>query len=84
MRLRRDVKADFDGQIDLLERSYRQAMTELTDRERGRLLQYGRQILDPVFTRFASLVQDAEHALEAVSDLETQIRELRERLGQLE
>ncbi|MBN2472681.1 MAG: dynamin family protein [Anaerolineae bacterium] len=84
LRLRRDVKADFSGQIDLLERSYRQAMTELTDRERGRLLQYGRQILDPVFSRFAALVEAAEQDLEAVSELETRAAALQERLAALD
>lgn len=84
LRLRRDVKADFSGQIDLLERSYRQAMTELTDRERGRLLQYGRQILDPVFTRFAALVEAAEQDLGEVARLDSEVEALRSRLAALD
>ncbi len=84
LRLRRDVKADFSGQIDLLEGSYRQAMTELTDRERGRLLQYGRQILDPVFTRFATLVEAAEQDLGEIGRLDAEVETLRARLAALD
>jgi small GTP-binding protein len=68
-KLRRDVKDDFNGQIDLLENSYRQAMTELTDRERSRLLQYGRQILDPVLSHFEALADKTARDLEALEDL---------------
>ncbi len=70
-RLRQDIRNDFNGQIDLLERGYRQAMAELTDRERSRLLQYGRQILDPVFSHFSSMAEAVERdraALEALGE----------------
>lgn len=84
LRLRRDVKQDFFGQIDLLERSYRQAMSELTDRERGRLLQYGRQILDPVFSRFAVLADAAEEDLGELMQLQTEVQSLRDALESLD
>lgn len=83
LRLRRDVKADFVGQINLLERSYRQAMSELTDRERGRLLQYGRQILEPVFSRFAVLADTADRELGELGQLQTEIQALRDTLETL-
>jgi hypothetical protein len=72
-RLRQDVKKDFNGQIDLLQRGYQQAMAELTDRERNRLLQYGRQILDPVFSHFAALADTTERDLATLERLSEQV-----------
>jgi len=76
-RLRHDVKADFNNQLDLLEQGYCQAMAELTDRERNRLLQYGRQILEPVLSHFAVLAETAERDLTTLEDLSAQIARLR-------
>lgn len=76
-KLRRDARQDFNGQVDLLERGYRQAMVELTDRERHRLLQYGNQILEPVFSHFSALADTAEHDLTAMEDLQTRLVQLR-------
>ncbi|GAB4575449.1 MAG: dynamin family protein [Anaerolineae bacterium] len=84
LRLRRDVKEDFNGQIDLLERSYRQALAELTERERNRLLQYGRQILEPVFSRFAVLAENIESNLKVLDEVEGQLAALRETLENLD
>jgi small GTP-binding protein len=80
-RLRRDVKNDFNGQIDLIERGYRQAMVELTARERNRLLQYGRQILDPVFSHFAAMADTAERDLAHLAKLSTELAGLRDSIG---
>ncbi|MFC1959094.1 dynamin family protein [Chloroflexota bacterium] len=76
-KLRRDVRDDFNGQIDLLAGGYRQAMVELTDRERHRLLQYGNQILEPVFSHFTVLADTAEHDLAALEQLQGQLSQLR-------
>ncbi len=82
-RLRQDVKADFEGQIGLLEKSYRQAMAELTERERNRLLQYGRQILEPVFSQFAVLAEATRRDLNTSTGLEEEVAELRATLDNL-
>ena len=84
-RLRQDVKDDFTGQLELLERSYKQAMAELTERERNRLLQYGRQILEPVFNHFTAVVAATERDLAALDSLNAEIEDLRgqiDRVGQ--
>ena len=83
-KLRRDVRQDFNGQVDLLERGYRQAMVELTDRERHRLLQYGNQILEPVFSHFAVLADTAEHDLAALKQLQEQANQLRNQIKAVE
>ncbi len=75
-RLRRDVKADFNNQLDLLEQGYRRAMAELTDRERNRLLLYGQQILEPVLSHFAVMAETAERDLATLDELDNRISEL--------
>ncbi len=79
-RLRRDVKADFTNQLDLLEKGYRRAMAELTDRERNRLLQYGRQILEPVLSHFAVLAENTQRDLAVLEDLAEQVNGLQQEL----
>lgn len=76
-RLRQDVKRDFNGQMDIFERGYGQAMAELTERERSRLLQYGHQILDPVFSRFEVIAQAAERDVQILDGLSAQLEALR-------
>jgi small GTP-binding protein len=51
----RDARKQLEGQIRELEDSYRQALTRLTNDERNRLLQYGKQILSPVFSQLQEL-----------------------------
>ncbi|MCI0351109.1 MAG: hypothetical protein L0Z53_16925, partial [Acidobacteriales bacterium] len=43
--------------IDQLEKTYHQALDELTQKERNRLTQYGRQVLTPIFSRLEVLAQ---------------------------
>ncbi len=80
-KLRQDVKNDFAGQIDLLENGYRQAMTELTDRERSRLLQYGRQILEPVLTHFQAMAETAGRDLDDLQSLQEQVDRLQAQIA---
>jgi small GTP-binding protein len=51
----RDARAQLESQIKELESSYRQALTRLTNDERNRLVQYGNQILSPVFSQLQEL-----------------------------
>jgi hypothetical protein len=68
------------AKIQELEDSYKQSLTTLTGRERNRLLQYGKQILSPVFSQLQALAQrykDQQADLDAFVDrakgLETEI-----------
>jgi hypothetical protein len=53
----RDARAHLNASIQTLEESYRSSLIDLTSRERTRLVQYGKQILTPVFTRLETLAQ---------------------------
>jgi small GTP-binding protein len=54
-RITQKTKADFTAQLESLKAKYEQALNELTQRERGRLGQYGTQILTPIFSRLEAL-----------------------------
>jgi len=76
----REAKDRLKGQISELETSYRDALATLTSRERNRLLQYGKQILAPVFSQLQALgdrYRDQQARLDAFLDrakgLETEI-----------
>ncbi len=67
----RDAKAQLETSIKALEESYRQALVDLTNRERSRLLQYGKQILAPVFNQLQVLAQryrDQQGQLDTFTD----------------
>lgn len=56
-RIAADTKQDFNARIDQLEKSYRDALYDLTQKERTRLTQYGKQVLTPIFSRLNVLAQ---------------------------
>lgn len=71
-KLRGDVKRNLNARLDALEGSYRQAIVDLTSRERSRLVNYGRQILAPVFSHFDGLAQAAARDLAELDRLEAE------------
>lgn len=56
-RISRQMRSDFNARIDQLEKSYRETLTDLTQKERNRLTQYGKQVLTPIFSRLGVLAQ---------------------------
>ena len=56
-RITDDIKRDFNARIDGLEKTYHEALNDLTQKERNRLTQYGKQVLTPVFSRLEVLSQ---------------------------
>jgi small GTP-binding protein len=52
-----EAKRDLHARIDQLEKTYHEALDELTKKERNRLTQYGKQVLTPVFSRLEVLAQ---------------------------
>jgi len=52
-----NARKQLDGRIHELEMSYQQALTKLTTDERNRLVQYGKQILSPVFSQLSALAE---------------------------
>ncbi len=53
----RDSRAHLDDSLRKLESSYHESLTDMTTRERTRLVQYGQQILAPVFSQLQVLAQ---------------------------
>lgn len=56
-RISRQTRSDFHARIDQLENTYREALSDLTQKERSRLTQYGKQVLTPIFSRLEVLAQ---------------------------
>lgn len=52
-----DARKQLAKSIDELEDSYKQSLVSLTTQERNRLLQYGKQILSPVFSQLQTLAR---------------------------
>jgi small GTP-binding protein len=53
----RDSRTHLDDSLRKLEDGYRDSLTDMTTRERTRLVQYGQQILAPVFSQLQVLAQ---------------------------
>lgn len=73
-RVTADTKRELGRRIDQLEKTYVESLDTLTQKERNRLTQYGKQVLTPVFSRLEVLSQ--RYAL--------QQNKLREHLAQIE
>lgn len=56
-RLTDETKRNFNARIDQLEKTYHGALDDLTQKERSRLTQYGKQVLTPIFSRLDVLAQ---------------------------
>lgn len=54
-RIVRDTKQNFNERVDNLTKAYHTALDDLTRKERGRLSQYGNQVLTPIFSRLEVL-----------------------------
>ena len=54
-RITQKTKADFTTQLEALKAKYETGLSELTQRERARLGQYGQQVLTPIFSRLDAL-----------------------------
>lgn len=54
-RLTAETKRDFNERIDQIEKRYHEALNDLTQKERNRLTQYGKQVLTPIFSRLEVL-----------------------------
>ncbi len=83
-KLRRDALHELEYRLDALKKSYRQALQDMTDRERARLLQYGQEILAPVFSRLEVLAKRYKEQNEKLEQLSTRTKNLREELDQIQ
>jgi predicted ribosome quality control (RQC) complex YloA/Tae2 family protein len=62
-KLSTETKADFVTRVDKLEKTYHDALDDLTGTERTRLSQHGMQVLTPIFSRLEALAAQAKEAL---------------------
>jgi len=76
-RISRQIKHDFNTRIDQLEQVYRDALGDLTQKERSRLTHYGRQVLTPIFSRLEVLAQRYARQQAALREHLDQIATLR-------
>ncbi len=83
-KMKRDAERELDKRLSTLQLSYRQALLDLTSRERSRLLQYGQQILAPVFSQLSVLHDRYTAQKNALQDQAAQARALRELLDSIE
>jgi membrane protein implicated in regulation of membrane protease activity len=56
-RVNEDTKRELNTRIDQLEKTYHEALDTLTQKEKSRLTQYGKQVLTPIFSRLEVLSQ---------------------------
>ncbi len=83
-KMKRDAEHELDKRLSALQASYRQALVDLTSRERSRLLQYGQQILAPVFSQLSVLHDRYTAHKDALQRQAVAARELRELLDSIE
>jgi small GTP-binding protein len=76
-RITNDAKRDMNERIDGLQKAYHEALDNLTQRERGRLTQYGTQVLTPIFSRLEVLADRYSAQQAALRNFEMQIATLR-------
>lgn len=82
-KMRQDAYDQLDERLNKLSSSYRQALQDMTERERARLLQYGQEILSPVFSRLdvlAKTYQQQRESLIKLADVAQQLRTELERI----
>ncbi len=75
-----DTKRDLHKRIDELQKSYHNSLDELTRKERGRLTQYGQQVLIPIYSRLEVLAQRYAAQNSALRAHVNQLQTLRENI----
>ena len=83
-KIKRDANAELSARLDALQTSYHDAMVDLTNRERSRLLQYGQQILSPVFSQLGVLKDRYEAQKSALETKAQESQHLRREIDGIE
>ena len=83
-KVRNDAVKELEDRLDVLRNSYRQALQDLTDRERSRLLQYGQQILSPVFSHLEVLAADYRKQSEMLTEHKATSTSLRAEIDKIQ
>ena len=83
-KIKRDANAELDQRLAALQKSYHEAMLDLTNRERTRLLQYGQQILSPVFSQLGVLKDRYQAHKDALQEKAAASQQLRREIDAIE
>lgn len=83
-KIKRDAIKELEERLQTLQKSYNDAMLDLTNRESSRLVQYGQQILSPVFSQLTVLRDRYSVQKESLQKQATQSKTLREELDRIE
>jgi small GTP-binding protein len=78
------AKEDFNRRVDTLMKTYRDALEDLTRKERSRLAQYGRQQLVPIYSRLDTLREEYQARQAAMDALQRRLAALRARLADVQ
>ena len=81
-RLARETRNTFDAQVQRMQDGRREAIREMTQKERNRLTGYGRQVLLPLFSRLDVLDRREQDRCEVLQGHLDAIDRLRQALGQ--
>lgn len=83
-KIKGDAIKELEQRLDTLQHSYHQAMQDLTNRERNRMLQYGQQILSPVFSQLTVLNDRYQEQKAALHTYAEQSKGLRREINAIE
>jgi len=79
-RINKQTKLDFHERLDELSKNYNAALQDLTNRERLRLLQFGKQILMPIFSRLEALAVQYSQQDAALTAMAKRLKDLRDKV----
>ncbi len=79
-RVSADTRRELNTRIDEIEKTYHDALDTLTQKERNRLTQYGRQVLTPIFSRLEVLSERYTTQQNALRHYQEQIAALRKEI----
>lgn len=75
-----EVKDEFRKRVDRLEKTYHEALDDLTRKERDRLTQYGTRVLTPIFSKLDALSERYNQQLEVTQRYKERVETLRDSL----
>lgn len=76
-RISQDAQRELNNRVDALEASYHAALNDVTQRERARLSQYGKQVMMPIFSRLNVMAEGYTGQIDRTRALLDQITALR-------
>lgn len=72
-----DTKTDFLARVDKLQKTYDEALDDLTRKERSRLSKYGIQVLTPVFSRLEAITAESKTKLDQFTQYQERVSALK-------